>query len=294
MAIFYTTEGVEDVVNRVNEIFAKVVNVWHWGLDAIPHSSVEFSAIYGGYDEIVSGELNYTDGTTVADYESFDDVRSEGVPPMVWAVDVEHCGTTYCEEGTEGAITLNNQDQGDFQSDEGFFRATLKFFAAAYKEQLPIRRVIIDWGDGDQSGSSDPENYYKNHRGLVEDSLTESKCDTNEEWGMTSDSCDPNYFTYQHAYRCTDASDYAACTIDADGVPTDMPCSIDNETCVFQPKIHVRDNWGWCTGSCGSEGEDGCFDYDGDLSGVGLYNQCNYNRFDAWISYDGVIYVTEE
>ena len=293
---FYTEEGIDNVVSRVDEIFAKVINIWHWDLDTVSHSSTTFTPVFGGYGEVETGELNYTDGKMTTDYTDIDDVRSTGFTPTVWSVDLTHCGTRYCEEGTEGAITLNSQDQGDFQSTDGFFRATLKFFAAAYKEQLPIRRVIVDWGDGDESGSDGDENYYKNHRGLVDGSLTESICTTETEWGMTSDSCDPNYFTYQHAYRCSDASDLDVCLYDTDGQITNFPCQFNESTCAFQPRVHVRDNWGWCTGSCGEDGEgEGCFDGDGDLSGVGPLNHCDYTNpiYDAWVNYDGIIYVEE-
>ena len=37
--------------------------------------------------------------------------------------------------------------------------------------------------------------------------------------------------------------------------------------CVFQPRVHVKDNWGWCTGFCNAgddnppgEGPNGCFE----------------------------------
>lgn len=306
-ATFYTAEGIGNVVNRVNQIFAKVVNIWHWNLDPVPHTSTEFSAFTGNYEEIDSGTLNYTDGQTVAAYEALDDVRAEGVPPSVWSVDVDQCGSRYCAEGREDAITLNNQDTGDFETDGGFFRATLKFFAAAYKEQLPIRRVIVQWGDGDESGSADDENYYKNHRGLNGTSLTESICDTGDEWGMTPDSCDPNYFTYQHAYRCSAPELLPTCSEDEDGHLVTTPCTTDGESCTYQPRVHLRDNWGWCTGECSLDGAEGCYAGDSyglmDVGSAARESECAYEYYDEaarissagvdpWIYYDGTITVS--
>ncbi|MBT3230554.1 hypothetical protein HN358_02110 [Candidatus Uhrbacteria bacterium] len=288
--------GIDSLVGSLNNVFAKVLNVFHW----VPSINLVHDSD-GTIGEYVEGDASL--------YDVHDDVRSSGVPPTVWAVDMENCGSRYCEEGAENAITLNAQNTGDFESDEGFFRATVKFFAAAYTEQLPIRRVIVEWGDGDESGSAEPDNYYQNHRGLVEGSETDSICGTDDEWGMTADSCDPNYFTYQHSYRCSGAELLTECDPDEDGNLAVSPCTYDFESCVYQPRVHIRDNWGWCTGTCpdgtalnGDDGDNECFDAVGDLSSPDPQSECSYTLYpelegyttvDPWVYYNGIITVEE-
>lgn len=260
-----------------------------------------------------------TISTATSAFSSYDiDVReSEGTPPTVWSLDTDNCYGSYCREGVENAITVNDSNEGDQTGEGGFFRGTVKFFAAADKNQLPIRRVIVDWGDGYLSGSNDTDNYYKNHRGLLPESQSQSYCDVCDstssdvtcEWGMTADSCDPNYFQYQHNYRCSDSNllQYDTCTDDdGDGVIDSSPCS-DGTACYFRPAIHVRDNWGWCTGTCtglssvGDGTEPGCYDGDGSLSGSDVpgSSECYYTYYpenssvtDPWVYYDGQIVVT--
>ncbi|MBI1908344.1 hypothetical protein HYS28_02920 [Candidatus Uhrbacteria bacterium] len=202
--------------------------------------------------------------------------------------------------------------------DGGFLRAYLKFYAAAYKEQLPIRRVIVDWGDGETTGSSTDDNYFKNHRGFQEDT-TVSICDTEPgsadyEWGMTTDSCDPNYFSYNHVYNCTEGlieeyeDENGTCTDDDnDGIFDASPCvasDADGDYCVYVPKVHVRDNWGWCTGMCDSSSSavntddtEGCFDGAGDISSDHGDSECNWetppdSSTDPWVYYEGAVYVS--
>jgi hypothetical protein len=241
----------------------------------------------------------------------FWDVRSEGSPPTVWGVTTD-CEGTVCEEGVKNSLSVNDQQSGDHSS-FGFFRAYLNFYAGADTNQLPIRRIIVDWGDkldnSDMQGSSDTENFYKNHRGLVPGKKT-SWCDTDNEWGMTAASCDPNYFSYSHVYTCSpeivqDTS--RLCQYDGDKL-LNSPCwesptnsNTDNPVCVFQPRIHVRDNWGWCTGDCSADGVDGCFE-GGDNTLVDparAFSECSYlsdlntpgSGSDPWVYYSGVIKV---
>ena len=298
-----TTESIDSVLARLNSLFATLVDYISWRPGTL-----------GNYDP---GEFGTYNGSYSADYEDADVRADYGNPPTVWSVDTDNCGGAFCKEGDEGALTVNNQDSGDLESTGGFFRATMKFFAAADKNQLPIRRLIVDWQDGgDPTGSDDTENYYKNHRGLQEDSTSVSLCDLCEndlditdsqecEWGLTAESCDPNYFNYSHTYRCSenDLDTMATCSdTNGDGILDESPCvSTQGDSCVYQPRIHVRDNWGWCTGVCtaGTDSTDGCFD-SGSLGSDGSYreDECLYANSstvslgnDPFIYYDGYIYV---
>jgi hypothetical protein len=232
------------------------------------------------------------------------DVRDQGNPPTVWSLNSGSCSGTECEEGQENSLTLNEVDSGN-QSASDFFRAYVKFYAAADKNQLPLRRVIVDWGDdSEDSGStgSDNLNFYKNHRGL-QDNSTVSKCESSSEWGLTDESCDPNYFSYSHVYTCSSEmqrGSIPSCEpVDENGHLPVSPCVNDantvNATCSFQPRVHVRDNWGWCTGECAFTDE-GCFDGDGSLSEETSADDCRYSTEstsirDPWVYYNGIITV---
>lgn len=305
------TDSYTAVWGRINQVFA-------WPT---------FGSLYSWTGSLSSDTEYSEDASGAVVYDAYGaDVRgSQGNSPTIWALDNDHCYGNYCREGEENGLTVNGSNETDQQGDGGFFRATLKFYAAADKNQLPIRRVIVDWGDGDTSGSDDGSNYYKNHRGLLETSTTKAYCDVCGEgggagvdtdgdgdidvaceWGMTSDSCDPNYFTYQHNFTCDDGDllDYSACSdADSDGLPDSTPC-VENDACVFRPRIHVRDNWGWCTGTCvggpdtAGDGS-GCYDSDGAIGTEDpSLDECLYDQYpalnsavDPWVYYDGVITV---
>lgn len=291
------------IFSRLVQIFAKPY---------IGYASAEWD---GAQSESDSNNYATTSGTAYTDY----DVRAtEGTPPDVWALDHANCDGTECEEDQNHHLTLNDTNEGDIQSDGGYLRGYLKFYAAADKNQLPIRRVIVDWGDGEQTGSETPDNYFKNHRGFQE-GTTVSICDTevtsgDYEWGKNSQSCDPNYFSYNHVYNCTEGlieqyeDENGTCSDgDGDGIFDNSPCVVNNsegDFCVYVPKVHVRDNWGWCTGTCDStdstvntDGGEGCFDGVGGLTSPDERSECNFNApydssTDPWVYYEGAVYVS--
>ena len=250
------------------------------------------------------------------------DTRIEnGTPPSVWAVDVNNCFNDKCEEDQDHGLTLNDQNEGDVEG-ESFYRAYIKFYAAADKNQLPLRRIIVDWGDktdnDDQRGSSSENNFYKNHRGLQPDTETSicetAATDSGYEWGMNADSCDSTYFSYNHIYTCNPKGLLACSDTDGDGITDNAPCTNDgNLTCTFRPRVHVLDNWGFCAGTCdstlsGTNDDDtaSCFDSGTEWGNTEDANECDYKNYlggndlsgdytfatDPWVYYDGTITVT--
>ena len=96
---------------------------------------------------------------------------------------------------------------------------------------------------------------------------------------------------------------------DGDGIVDQTPCTGgdygDSTVCVYRPRIHVRDNWGWCTGTCpddvaGEDGTDGCYGSIEDMDSSDGDNECEldrpdnsaYTEDDPWVYYDGVIVVS--
>lgn len=312
----------DDIYQIVNQLFAginlrldKTFNEFAWnGIGASwPSNDLQ----YTGSSDLSAGHNNETNNF---DY----DVRAEeGRPPTVWSLKTSTCTGTECEEDRADALTVNGQNAND-QSSMKFFRANLQFYAAANTNQLPIRRVIVDWGDGNSSarspslpdmnviGSEAADNFFKNHRGLQIGSK-KSICDRGNEWGETPDSCDPNYFNYSHIYSCTEATlkHLPTCQRTVDGVLTNSPCSdTDPQTnqaaCFYQPRVHIRDNWGWCTGVCtDADGTAGCYEGNSQdtlnnpadpLSECGYANANNNvgGPRDSWVYYDGQIVVNTQ
>jgi hypothetical protein len=273
--------------------------------------------VYDDGDAVWRNESDVTQGSFIegtAGILEWDDRDTRGNAPSVWAVNTDRCYDENCEEDPDHPLTLNDQNEGNIESDM-FYRAYLKFYAAADKNQLPIRRVMVDWGDGSvPTGSTSDNNFYKNHRGLEEGTET-SICekptsDSDYAWGMNSDSCDENYFSYNHIYTCNPSRMTATCAdSDGDGIYDNTPCTETGNECVYRPRVHIRDNWGLCTGTCtvGGDSADKCVDNDGDISSMTnditdrpTWDECNYRDYpsssyptnDPWTYYDGIITVT--
>jgi hypothetical protein len=175
-----------------------------------------------------------------------------GNQPAVVTVDTLQCTeSSVCVEGKTAGLTVNGYTSGKVLSDEGAgkLKVSIKFYGYADKDHLPLRRKVVDYGDGSKPKST--VGFFKNHRGLYKDSSTDELteyCSDGDEWGLTDDSCDSKYFEETKTYICSKAmtigsSAYKSC----DGV--NYPCT-DGVACIFKPRVQVLDNWGVCNGSC--------------------------------------------
>ncbi len=291
----FVGEAVSDAIDRIGQIFADTgIAAWTWN-----DSAQQYETAASGWDTGLDTVKSDTgDGFTNGRPPSGPVVRSVG----------STCVGQYCREGADDKFTVNGEDSNDLTGAGGTFFADLKFFVEANPNQLPIRRVIVDWADeigGDYAGSITGDNYYKNRRGL--DSTNSQYCDNSnaDNWGETTDACDSNYFNAQHYYTCSQGfiNTLPSCSLDADGKLAESPCTTDGESCTYQPRVHIRDNWGWCTGTCldsvtGVDGTNGCYDADGDItSSTDQDDECDLDRpndspfteDDPWVYYDGVI-----
>jgi len=116
-------------------------------------------------------------------------------------------------------------------------------------------------------------------------------------FGLSDAACDKQPIVAQHDYRCT--SDLVARLPDCDGGrPNHVSgyaagASGDNhggckmsvggaQVCVYVPRIHVLDNWGWCNGSCpGAPGGTGSGCYNGQANTVQptrVLNECDVDK----------------
>lgn len=237
----------------------------------------------------------------------------------------------------------------------------MRFFAFAGNEQMPIRKLAVNWGDaapgaGDNFISGDPS-FYRNQRGatngvckldqysgsrdtkrcflpkvFVDDTVgslsqgtetpgfanpvlyfqstckSDSDCqqfdicqprgngiqtasqDQSEWFGIRRDkTCNSGFFEFKdHEYACDKIvnADYYKNPNECPGGAGAYP----GGCCMYQPKVFVQDNWGWCTGNCTKDinGKDaGCF------GGVGsATQQCldenSLPQSKAWQTFGGV------
>jgi hypothetical protein len=182
---------------------------------------------------------------------------------------------------------VNGEDSGVIEG-TGSKHVSVTFYAHADKNQMPLRNIVIDWGDdmkgvspeikwpnGHKSGSDAETNFYKNRRGLDNSNPPKEICSSGAtEFGKVPEACSSSYVLFTNDYVCTN-SDVAKLK-DANRLCGSIdpktksiitsPCyDVDDKgdaSCVFQPRIHAKDNWGWCTGYCdaGSDNTNSCFD----------------------------------
>jgi len=248
---------------RISQLFAKSINFFNW--DWLP----------GGLDA-PKYNLDSSSSVSVFDYSSKEGGTGPGgqswpVVPQIFALGT--CTGEKCRQGISGSVTVNGID-GNGLSPTGFdepsnavgyggrLKATMQFFGQADENAMPIRSVATDWGD--DSDKTPRGGRYKNHLGLKENN--DSQCD-NSTFGRTADACTDQYFMFTHTYSCPkDGAGMAPCGTAPGGVncytascPEDINGAADGNgsCCVYKPKVQIKDNWGWCNGSC--SGTSGCY-----------------------------------
>ncbi len=321
----------------IGQFFAKSYEELFWDWDhygeyvggAYSASDDDYIGVDASFD--ITGDTpianQYGDADFYADNPEYDGIIS---PPVVMSMG--YCMDDLCREGSEGKFEVNGADDENVYGAGGNLHAFLQFFATTDPNQFPIKNVHVKWGDDDEfmEGSISTDNFYKARRGIKENQYSETECDESE-WGRTSNSCQESYFAYMHDYVCAqddiDTGLLPLCEIETvviDGdtrlIVANSPCTGgDADTyilessgkCIFQPRVLVKDNWGYCTGVCsGDPGGDFCYD---DSDGDTTWDECDtdcptaqmgagcekgeenpgdiYNAANPWVYYDGAIVV---
>ena len=268
------------------------------------------------------------------------------------------------------AIAVNNQTSGSIYILSGS-QVNIKFYAWAQGNQMPVRRVVMDKGDGQQvvnegtsignrkpkcaskgvcyffTGDTDASRHLgyqypcetsEDCKPVVAPADTTHSCTTEgitdlKSFGSTEETgCKDLPWEFSGDYICPAAgmemvdkiaTDY---TLPSSGSPcqcgyVSIPgsssvwaCSgtcinwdkIEDDygftpafVCVAQPKVQVLDNWGWCTGSCSTDGDYGS---NTTIKGSGCYSEmvnpkkddCGFNDpiwKKPWVSYNGYVVV---
>jgi len=290
---------------------------------------------FGGYSGATNAAGEY-DVTSIGDTNGTGENSGDIEPPQI--ASVGECFGTQCVEGSRGAFSVNDTDTGNVVGDNGAKHVNVKFFGWADSNQMPLKNVIVDWGDSrradpyqdwawpptEQTGSTDDQNFYKNHRGMDQEAngTLSGMCDDEDEWGLQAATCETAYFNFTHDYVCSTGlvATLPTCELADDGTDRllNSPCTggdagIDaTSACVFQPRVHLKDNWGWCTGFCdtaaGDDGTDGCYSGDNrdecdvtqcpseNIDGVGTESAVCPDTYasgtnNPWINFDGYVIV---
>lgn len=168
-------------------------------------------------------ELNETGrGTDVSenqiDYKYTD--RYEPEPPQVAAPDIRTCEGGTCRITGLGTFAIDGLAGGIVNGGVGHHVATLRFYAWAAHEQMPMRKIYIDWGDGTLTEL--PDAHMKNRKPV---------CQTEKE--------------------CTDTPGLT-CETDADCPPGGGIC-VSWGTCSNDPNRTCYTD-SWCQGTGGDDG----------------------------------------
>ena len=97
--------------------------------------------------------------TSLASYDAIYIPR----PPVVAAPDIQSCSTPgKCAVQGVNKISLNGLSEGVVSVPSSQAKTTMRFYAWAAHNQMPLRSIMIDWGDNQQQKISDGK--IKNHK----------------------------------------------------------------------------------------------------------------------------------
>jgi hypothetical protein len=257
---------------RLQQIFAKIYKVYIWDSNQLKYneqSSLPSPPAESGYDvtEVGIGE-------------------DEPTPPEVHPLG--RCADGKCspDEDVEG-ISVNGKNSGTVISRDGSLKASIKFFFNADAEQMPIKSVCVDFaGIGDarfmSAGCGGGDNFYKNSYGWNTDGS--SKCNS-DDFGHAPRACSELYYTSETTFTCSRPLAGSAPLYWRDTCPDP---TVSGPCCVFTPRVQVKDNWGWCNGTCASTPGD-------PRPNGGCYGEMQCDIFDPafphWTAFNGRVIV---
>jgi hypothetical protein len=247
--------------------------------------------------------FTYTDPVFVS--SQWDNRIRDGVPPTVTAAVRCDPLSDACEEGTEGTITINGQSEDDVIANGGELRAEMRFFYHANENQMPIRSLVAQWGANPKT-----EGQYDNSGGSTLPSIGNlrgtGKCDNTTFGTAENIACLEKVFVFTHTYSCNGQGSLDLCTgsrpPDGETACWD-PGYRTKGACIFTPRVHIKDNWGFCTGKCpGGPAGDDCFDGETlsrNYSDAERANECDMDlpdlvspNIDPWTYFNGRVIVT--
>lgn len=306
---------------QINELFAKVFTVYN-KLDVTGKVSLWTST------DLVKLNKTFTESGT-EDY-----AYTKGKPPYIYPA-INCKGEGLIRKCSVDVNNVNNfainGASGKKPDDRLFgkknYTAVMEFFAWADHNQMPIRRILVDWQEysswGTQAGNM--YGYYPNTKPFCANGGNAKECTlAKNTFGLT---CEENFdcpithtcettasarFGNQLNSSCFETPmlrvfNYTCNNKNADTVlgGPELDSTSDwykflkvkgyedgNKFCMFQPKVQILDNWGWCTGSCagdqGSDGRLGCYN--------GIKQKCDTEAYDPtrFLTYSNIIVVAPQ
>ena len=262
------TQMLQSGINALSQLYANTAGNYQWN--------------GASYAPTAIGLTNVTGGAHVSPviHPLGDQVLLNGAPNYLEAV----------AQGfsiTSGGITSKN---GTIKTDQDSLSVSLDFFMFADRNQMPLRKVAIDWNDG--SFVTPLTGYFRNKRGLIAGAKTGDQpteaceaVETASDYGHIKDvTCDNAFFHITNFYSCLDTTAYGY-TSNASLCDLNLSGNYPDGCCIFKPKVQVKDNWGWCNGSC-TANNGGCYDN----SWNGGVDQCSTDT-QAWTPFAGQIVV---
>src|SRR3989339_842159 len=223
------------------------------------------------------------------------------VGPCDTSKDFSGSGAVNCQEIAEDNFTVNDKYNGNVYITSMPHAATIKFYMNADKNQMPIKKVMINWNDGKPAKKYGDgiDSSLSNQRGsVIANQCLAGTCayvppanstmetipstitcandlgcknqtidichtqDSTSNFGnLLKTTCENNYFTAFNTYDCKDSTSEG--WDPSCGGDIKMQKSYPGGCCVFKPFVQVEDNWGWCNGTSGGTTT---------ASGVGCYN----------------------
>lgn len=137
-------------------------------------------------------------------------------PPRIAAPDIKNCPTPgQCAVQRMDQMSFEGQSEGVISATGGQYKGTIRFYAWAAHNQMPMRRLVLDWGDGFKQELPDAK--LKNHKPFCG---VQKECydQVNGHSGLTCQTdydCPAGFGRCAPLGSCSERS-YVACTQDSD------------------------------------------------------------------------------
>lgn len=228
--------------DRLMKLFTKIYGLWQW-----TGSKYE---LVGDPTDFADIDRKYVKNKAI-DFSAHEDFREDHPKIEDFEINGE----------TKGNIT-------NYDSYRGSLKAELDFYVEAESGHGPLRKLMVNWGDGSYTGGSWGK--YANRK---------KDCGDDED-------CIEGKFEFEHIYFCKQNSPHCP-----DGTDDCWEKVEDGKGyCLFNPAVLAVDNWGWCVGRPISRGkieEEEGFHEDG-LNNI---KGCSLDSENGWYYFDGLITV---
>ncbi|PIT88724.1 MAG: hypothetical protein COU29_00535 [Candidatus Magasanikbacteria bacterium CG10_big_fil_rev_8_21_14_0_10_36_32] len=286
-----------------------------------------YAKVFGQYEQSYSGgmptEFTLLSGTELDMANSANAIKSglKIYPPHVAAPIIGSTG----DDWQLDAISVNDRVSGDIYLVSGS-QVHIKFYAWAHGNQMPLRKIWVDKGDGIKI-SNDSVSFGNRKFKCAEGTCGATAggwqfpCENNDDCApLYSDSITDDstacYYPAAYDHRKFGNTGDTGCHEGPYDFVTDFNCPYGDLThwpvswlepeeqayiqsqfgdisyvCMVQPKVQVTDNWGWCNGTCKTTYAGGGSNIEGD----GCYEDysgkdCStdeYGNNKAWTKYNG-------